>query len=233
MTRPMSEAAAPMVSVIIRTRDEARWIGRCLNAVAAQDHPAFEVIVVDNDSSDQTREIVERFEHKVVSIPDGHFRHGRALNMGIDVAKGQLVAILSGHCIPVHDHWLTALSANFHDPTVAGVYGRQVPLPDSSPLDKRDLWTTFGIERRVQRTDYFFHNANSMIRTDVWRRLPFDDEISGVEDRDWARKVIALGHCIVYEPLASVHHHHGIHQGGDPLRAERVVRVIEMIHASS
>jgi GT2 family glycosyltransferase len=74
-----------------------------------------------------------------------------------------------------------------------------------------------------------FHNANSMIRRSVWMAVPFDEEISGVEDRDWARKVLARGYQIVYEPLASVYHHHGIHQGLDPDRAERVVRVIQMI----
>ncbi len=221
-----------MVSVVIRTRNEVDWIGRCLTAVSKQDYPDFEVVLVDNDSVDGTPDVARRFGCRVYSIPDRHFRYGRALNLGIRHARSDLVAILSGHCIPVHDHWLTALVANFGDRHVAGVYGRQIPLPDSDPLDKRDLWTTFGVERRVQHTDHFFHNANSMIRRDAWRRLPFDSEIAGVEDREWAGKVLARGYTIVYEPLAAVHHHHGIHQGGDPQRAERVVRVIEMINAA-
>ena len=109
------------------------------------------------------------------------------------------------------------------------MYGRQLPLPDSHAFDKRDLWTTFGVERRVQQSDYFFHNANSMIRRADWARVGFDETISGVEDRDWARRMLARGRRIVYEPLAAVYHHHGIHQGLDPQRAERVVKVIQMI----
>jgi hypothetical protein len=112
---------------------------------------------------------------------------------------------------------------------VAAVYGRQEPLPDSDDFDKRDLWTTFGVERRLQRQDYFFHNANSMIRRSIWQRIPFDEGLNGVEDRDWAKKVLALGHEIVYEPLASVAHHHGIHQGRNVERCRRVVKVIEFI----
>lgn len=218
-----------MISLVIRTKNEAGWIERCLTAIALQDVPDREVVLVDNESTDDTRTLARRFKCRIVTISAGEFTYGRAINLGIARARGDLVAILSGHCVPTHDRWLSALSAHFDDPAVAGVYGRQIPLPDSHPFDKRDLWTTFGVERRVQRKDYMFHNANSMIRRSVWMAVPFDEEISGVEDRDWARKVLARGYQIVYEPLASVYHHHGIHQGLDPDRAERVVRVIQMI----
>lgn len=221
-----------MISLVVRTKNEARWIGRCLTGIAAQSWDDFEILVVDNDSTDATRTIARRFGARVLSISDRDFQYGRALNIGIDAARGDLVGIISGHCIPVHDSWLSTMAAHFVDPEVAGVYGRQVPLPDSDPFDKRDLWTTFGVERRVQRTDFFFHNANSMVRRTAWEELPFDSDINGVEDRDWAKKVLALGYRIVYEPLASVHHHHGIHQGRDERRAARVVRVIEMINGT-
>jgi hypothetical protein len=115
-------------------------------------------------------------------------------------------------------------------PFTAAVYGKQEPLPDSSDFDKRDLWTTFGAERRVQRgQDYFFHNANSLIRRSLWERMPFDEEINGVEDRAWAKQVLAEGYQIIYAPLASVHHYHGIHQGRNEARAKRVAKVIELI----
>ena len=222
-----------MISIVIRTKNEEGWIERCLAAVALQDLPDWEVVLVDNASADGTRRIARRFGCRIVGISDRAYRHGRAINRGVARARGDLVAILSGHCIPAHDRWLSALSAHFDDPDVAGVYGRQLPLPDSHAFDKRDLWTTFGVERRVQQSDYFFHNANSMIRRADWMRVGFDETISGVEDRDWARRMLARGRRIVYEPLAAVYHHHGIHQGLDPQRAERVVKVIQMIGGRS
>jgi glycosyltransferase involved in cell wall biosynthesis len=218
-----------MISIVIRTKNEEGWIERCLAAVALQDLPEWEIILVDNASTDGTRRIARRFGCRVVGIGDREFRYGRAINRGIARARGDLVAILSGHCIPANDRWLSALAAPFDDPAVAGVYGRQLPLPDSHAFDKRDLWTTFGVERRVQQRDYLFHNANSMIRREDWGRVRFDETISGVEDRDWARRMLARGRRIVYEPLAAVYHYHGIHQGLDPQRAERVVKVIQMI----
>lgn len=221
-----------MISVIIRTRNEAAWISRCLSAVTAQSYHAFEIIVVDNASTDATRDILKRFDCQVVEIGEREFTYGRALNAGISASCGEYLAILSGHCVPLNDQWLQCLRASFDDSRVAGVYGRQEPLPDTDPVDKRDLWTSFGIERRLQRKEIFFHNANSMVRRDVWERFPFDEEIAGVEDRDWAKKVLSWGHRIVYEPSASVYHYHGIHHGQDARRAERVVRVIELIQST-
>jgi len=217
------------VSVVIRTKNEERWIDRCLRALSLQVGCSFEVVVVDNQSTDRTLELLKNHACRLETIADADFTHGRSINQGIRSRPSDFVAILSGHCVPLSERWLERLLAPFSDPTVAGVYGRQEPLPDSSPFDKRDLWTTFGLDRRVQVNDWFFHNANSMIRRSVWDQLPFDEEIDGVEDRDWAKRVQERGYRIVYEPRAAVFHHHGIHQGRDEKRAQRVARVIELI----
>ncbi len=220
---------ASPISVIIRAKNEEKWLASCLNAVAGQDCPAIEIIVVDNDSTDRSRDIAQRAGATLVTISDRDFNYSRALNQGIRASTGELVAILSGHCIPVNERWLSALAMHFADPEVVAVYGRQEPLPDSRSTDKRDLWTTFGLDRKVQKRDYFFHNANSMIRRRVWEGIPFNEAIHGVEDQDWAKKVLRNGARIIYEPLASVFHHHGIHHGQNEERAARVVRVLQLI----
>lgn len=222
-----------MISVVIRAKNEARWLRRCLTSVSLQDASPVEVILVDNDSMDDTVEIAQSFGVKILRLPDQKFSFGRALNIGFSEARGDGVVSLSAHCVALSNRWLDCLTMNFVRPSVAAVYGRQEPLPDSEDFDKRDLWTTFGIERRIQRKDFFFHNANSAIRRKIWERLPFDESLSGVEDRDWAKKILALGYEIVYEPLASVAHYHGIHQGRNIERCKRVVKVIELIHQRS
>ncbi|MBI4184354.1 MAG: glycosyltransferase [Proteobacteria bacterium] len=217
------------VSVVIRARDEERWIGSCLNAVANQDHAEVEVVVVDDASSDATPAIARRFGARVIAYGETGFNYSRALNLGIAAASKPLVAVLSAHCVPANEQWLARLAMHFHDPKVAAVYGRQEPLPDSHSFDKRDLWTTFGLDRKVQKRDFFFHNANAMIRRARWREIPFNEAIHGVEDQDWAKKVLNAGGRIVYEPTASVFHHHGIHHALSEERAARQVRIIELI----
>lgn len=218
-----------LISVVIRTKDEERWIVQCLQSVSLQKGCDFEIILVDNESADSTLDLVKRFDCRLLTIKDSDFSHGRALNRGIEVARGDLIAILSGHCIASNERWLLRLAHAMREPDVGGVYGRQEPLPDSSDVDKRDLWTTFGMDRRIQTRDWFFHNANSMIRRQAWNEVPFNETIDGVEDRDWAKRILAKGYRIVYEPAASVFHFHGIHQGGDRVRARRVARVIDLI----
>ncbi len=220
----------PLISAVIRVKDEIHWIRRCLRAAFLQDYPRLEIIIVENESSDGTEEAVREFECKIVSISDAEFSFGRALNRGIQASRGDLIACLSSHCIPINNKWLDRLLINFESDRVAAVYGRQEPLPDTNIFDKRDLWNTFGLDRKVQVRDSFFHNANAMLRRSVWEEIPFDEELDGVEDRDWAKKVIETGYQIIYEPQASVYHHHGIHQAMDPNRAERVVRMIELIN---
>ncbi len=217
-----------VLSVVIRSRNEAAWIGRCLFALAHQRRAPLDVIVVDSESSDETVAIAERMGARVLRIRAAEFSYGRAINLGIAAARHEACAVLSAHCIPVNDLWADYMAAALSgDGSVAGVYGRQEPLPDSSAFDKRDLWLTFREERILQSKDIFFHNANSALTKATWERFPFNESINGQEDREWGQRVIAAGYAIRYEPEARVYHFHGIHQGRNEARANRVVRVIE------
>ena len=178
------------VSIIIRAKNEEKWLDSCLFAVSNQDYHNFEIVLVDNESTDHTLEIAERYDCKIVYISDKEFNFSKALNIGIKAARGELIAILSGHCIPADEQWLLRLAMHLKSKDVIATYGRQIPLPDSDAADKRDLWITFGQDRKIQRKDYFFHNANSMIRRETWEKIPFNENIHGVEDQDWAKKVL-------------------------------------------
>ncbi len=214
------------VSLIIRTRNEERWISSCLKSVFAQNHKDFEVIIVDNESTDSTLAKIAQFPiEKIVHCRN--YIPGRSLNLGIAKAEGEFIVCLSGHCIPTNETWLENLFLNFDDPEVAGVYGRQEPLSFTSPADKRDLMLVFGPERKVQKKDSFFHNANSMVRKSVLDKIPFDDKVTNIEDRVWAQEILNKGYKIVYEPCASVYHYHGIHQDGNIQRCTNVVKIME------
>ena len=138
----------PRVAIVIRTRDEERWIGRCLKIVYRQDIADFEVVVVDNGSTDHTLEIARKYPVRIMSVDE--FRPGHALNVGIRSSDSEFIACLSAHCIPRDEQWLGALVRNMQSPRIAGVYGRQLPFSYSSDLDKRDLLITFGLDRRDQ-----------------------------------------------------------------------------------
>ena len=198
-------------------------------SVFGQSHRDFEVILVDNKSSDKTVEKARQFNIAKVIVCDD-FKPGLALNMGIRESRGEYIVCLSGHCIPVNDKWLECLVRNFRDGRIAGVYGRQEPLAFTPDFDKRDLSIIFGMDRRVQEKDSFFHNANSILRRDLWEKVPFDENVTNIEDRIWAEKMIQKGYKLVYETESSVYHYLGIHHSGDKNRCANVVRILESLN---
>ncbi len=218
------------VSIIVRTKNEERWIGQCLSAIEKQSYKNKEVILVDNNSSDNTVKIASQFGVKHVNyVSTKGFKPGRSINLGIEASDGEFIVIISGHCIPTNDKWLEKLIKNIGDADVAGVYGRQEPLSFTSNLDKRDLAITFGLDKKIQIKDPFFHNANSAITRSIWKKYPFDNECTNIEDRIWGKRLISEGYKIIYEPEASVFHHHGIHHDLNEDRANNIVRIMESI----
>ena len=150
------------------------------------------------------------------------------MNLGIKESIGEYIVCLSSHCIPVNESWLgTMVSAIEENASYAGVYGRQEPMSFSKVSDKRDLLLVFGLDRKIQIKDSFFHNANSIIQRTLWEKVPFDNDITNIEDRLWANEMIKSGYKIIYEPAASVFHYHGIHQNGNNERLKNVVSIIE------
>lgn len=215
-----------LISIIIRTKNEERWISSCLKAIMKQTYQNFEIVIVDNQSSDRTIQKAKQFNN-IIYVDCLQYIPGYSLNLGIKASKGDFIVCLSGHCIPTNEYWLENLFRNFNDDEVGGVYGRQEPLSFTSDADKRDLAIVFGLDKKIQRKDSFFHNANSMIRRSLWEEVPFDETLTNIEDRIWAQSIVKMGYIIIYEPEASVYHHHGIHQDGNEERCKNVIRIIE------
>jgi rhamnosyltransferase len=201
-----------LASVVIRSKNEALFIGETLTAIFQQvSVPSFEVIVVDSGSSDRTVEIVRRFPAKLIEIAPETFTYGRALNLGIKEAAGDFLISLSAHSLPAHDHWLEGILAPFKNPRVAGVVGRQIPRPNATFLELIGMRLSGVMSERpaLRERNPMFSNANGAIRRGLWQRVPFDEGVAGAEDIAWARAMQALGYLIAYEPRAAAYHSHG------------------------
>lgn len=80
---------AQKASIIVRTKNEERWIGKCLHAIAQQKYTNHEVIVVDNASTDATVKKASAFDVKLVSITE--FRPGEGLDLVKPVLIGAII----------------------------------------------------------------------------------------------------------------------------------------------
>ena len=220
------------VSIIIRTKNEERWIGLCIEKIKKQSYKNYEIILVDSLSEDKTVEKAKRHGiDKLVTIEN--YKPGKAINIGIEASRGDLIVILSAHCLPINENWLSDLIEEINsDTNIAGVYGKQVPMDFSSNEDKRDLLIVFGEDPRIQVKDSFFHNANSIIKRKIWDEVMFDNDVANIEDRIWAEKILQKKYKIKYTPKAGVYHYHGIHQSGNAKRLEGVTKIIERMKSS-
>ena len=214
-------------SIIIRTKNEEQWIPYCLEGVLAQKNIKKEIIVIDDNSSDNTVEIVKNFPVQLFHYK-GEYLPGKSLNFGVSKCSGEYVVFISGHCVPKDPFWLENLLKPFKKYNkLAGVYGRQEPFSFTSDTDKRDLWNTFGLDSKLQIRDSFFHNANSCIPKQLLKKYPFDEKATNIEDRLWSTDRVKEGFKIFYNSEASVYHWHGINQDNNKKRLSGVVRILE------
>ncbi|MFW5748034.1 MAG: glycosyltransferase family 2 protein [Chloroflexota bacterium] len=202
----------PRISLVIRCYNEERHIGRLLAGVMAQTlADRTEIIVVDSGSTDATLSIARRFPVQVVHISKEEFSFGRSLNQGCAQAQGDFIVIASAHVYPVYRDWLAQLITPFeHDHTgrLALVYGKQRGTITTQYSEHQVFARWFPEESNWQQRHPFCNNANATIRRELWQQFPYDETLTGLEDLDWATRVMAKGYGIAYNAAAEIIHVH-------------------------
>jgi glycosyltransferase involved in cell wall biosynthesis len=116
----------PTISVIVCTYNGARTIRDCLEGLRRVDYPGFEVIVVNDGSTDDTAAIVREYGFRMISGRNQGLSHAR--NVGLRAASGEIVAYIDDDAYPDPD-WLRYLAAGFIGSTHVGIGGPNVPPP--------------------------------------------------------------------------------------------------------
>lgn len=194
------------VSVLIRTKNEAKYLGKVLESLKRQLYDGtVEIIIVDSGSTDNTLSIAKSFGCRIIEIKPQDFSFGRALNIGIKQSSGEIIINLSGHSVPEHTNYIALMTEPFSDEYVAATFGRDIPWPEACPSQARDILNHFP-ETNLDWNK--FSNANAAIRKSFWEIIPFDEKILAAEDILWARQIVSLGYKIEYVPEAKVFHSH-------------------------
>ena len=225
--RRTRHVSAPLVSIVLPTRNGAATLPALLDSLARQRVAfRFETIAVDSASSDGTADLLRGRVDRLISIPADAFDHGLTRNLGIEQAGGELIVLLVQDALPASDSWLATLTAPLiADDRLAGVFARQLPRPDASAItrhylaravasseigrtiaisDQTELEALDPMARLVQCT---FDNVCSCIRRSTWSRHPFR-RTPIAEDVEWAREVLLAGYRLAYVPEAEVIHSH-------------------------
>lgn len=214
----------PETSIIIRTKNEEKWIGENLKRLANQTYQNFEIIIVDSGSTDKTLDIVSQFSGelniRVFKIKPEEFSYPFALNYGVkqSLAEKYLV-FLSGHSLPSSKTWLQDGLKNFTDKKIMGVYGFVLALPDGSVWEKLIFNKYLCKIRNIFKKQIIIEKGamgvmgftNAIIRKDLWKKRNFNEEYGyGGEDGEWANYWFDKGYKVMRDIKFSVYHSHGL-----------------------
>jgi len=202
-------------SVIMRNRDEERYIGYAIQSLIDKVGEDIELIIVDNESHDNSLRVVKTFDFlnvKEYTIPKNDYTPGRALNIGIMESNNPYTIILSAHC-EIKSFDVKSVTQKLDGDAVA-LWGKQLPIWDGKKISRRYMWSNFKDSSQLNyycdlEDRYFFHNAFSVFKTDYIKENLFDERLSGKEDRYWANDQIENNNKkILYDSTISVHHHY-------------------------
>lgn len=189
------------ISVIVPTRNRAALLDRLLKSLARVRYPTWEVIVVDDGSTDDTRRVVE--QHRDSGLPVSYHyqtwqKMGAARNLGISRARGIIVAFTDDDCV-VEPGWLGAIADAFEaHPETLGVQG----------LTRTDHRIMTPFTRQIEQLEggQPYRTCNIAYRTDIVRDLGgFDPHLIRGEDVVMGMRVLERG-PIVFAPNAVVLH---------------------------
>ena len=212
MTEP-----GPLLSVIVCTRDRAGPLARALESLVGQDVAAgsSEIVVVDNGSTDGTRDVVRRFASRadVVYVYEPTPGLGRARNAGLRVARGRLIAFTDDDVI-AHADWIQKIVARLtSDPGVAVVFGYTYGADHVSSVyslhtashlyylnDRRQVWESTGGNNLAFRREALARVGAFDPRLGAGARYP------AAEDAEWIYRLLKAGLTGVYDPAVRVEH---------------------------
>ena len=205
-------------SIIIRCKNEERWIGHSIQSVIDNfDKETSEIIIVDNNSTDNSMDIVNLFtnintnSHKIKILNIDKYSPGLAINVGIKNAIYDNILILSSHC-QIKEIDFEKID-NLLDKNVA-IWGKQIPIYFGKKINRnRYIWKNFQDKDSINyfsegENRHFLHNALSIFKKKTLLDYPFDENLIGKEDRYWAIDMIEKGHNIYYDSTLICYHHY-------------------------
>ncbi|MCM2302766.1 MAG: glycosyltransferase [Flavobacteriaceae bacterium] len=170
------------VSVVIRNKNEAESLERVLKILTnVYNQDIGEIIVVDNLSVDSSIQVASKYNCKIVQIKD--FTYGRAINQGIEVAKNDIILLLSSHAIPIGNHFFKSVfKVIIENKSIAGIR-----FINSVENYERAISNNYVVSEPLKNG---IVAACCIINKKVWNQFKFNGELIGGEDKEWSQRVI-------------------------------------------
>jgi cellulose synthase/poly-beta-1,6-N-acetylglucosamine synthase-like glycosyltransferase len=204
-----SDSEPPTVSIIVPAFNSEVTIGRCLRALHNQTYPQdrYEIIVVDDASTDKTAEIASKAG--VLVVAEGKLGKSGVRNLGAQRATGEIILFTDSDCEPI-PNWIELMVAPFIEVDVAGVKGAYW----SQQTDLVARFTQIEVEERYRRMAQqesinFIDTYAAGYRREIFlANNGFDETLPEDEDQDLSFRLARQGYKMVFVPQARVFHQH-------------------------
>ena len=197
----------PKISIVVCSFNGSPTIRDTLNGLLNLDYPDFEVIVINDGSTDSTPDIASEYPFKLINTENRGLSNAR--NTGIDVATGEIVAFIDDDASP-DPHWLRFLALTFKEGKYAGVGGPNLPVPE-------DGWKPEAVANApgpnpVLLTDKIAEHipgCNMAFKRDALKEIGGFDPLfrTAGDDVDLCWRIRQSGGTIGYSSAAVVWHH--------------------------
>jgi len=176
---------------VVRNRNQAKDLKRLVRALELQTcRPG--LVLVDNDSSDDSVALARQYGARIVTISRADFSFGRAINIGVEAAPAEFIVLLSSHSLPLTATFIEDCLRSFSDPNVAAAKCLR--------LESCERWIDPRIIRGPVTWDIKLstlpENNGCIFRKSVWQRLPFDESVEAAEDKLWSYQILNAGYDI-------------------------------------
>lgn len=220
------------ISFIIKFHNEGMHMQKCVNAILDQigDFEK-EFIFVNDNSTDESIGFVNNFQEKhpenttvkILNLKPNSFTYAYSTNIALPEVTGDLVCVITVHAEIKNSNALLAMSENFTDPKVVGVYSRSVSGENTTTLEKlakANADYPYKIIRseefmseldKVRIGNYTFVGTFCLVRSSVLKENVYH-ELPRAEDLEWAQRMIKQGYKIVFEPRSQI-----LHYDNDPV----------------
>jgi rhamnosyltransferase len=199
----------PLVTIIMRSYNEAWAIKDTLPALRVQDYTNWELIVIDSGSTDGSQDFIRAAKPAhFIQITPKEYNPSRVMNHGMRLGKGDYGIFINSDATPQGSNWLRPLVKALQDPKVGACFGRQIPRPDCMATFACDYERCFGPKRESAGWDHFFSMVSSGLRKDIWALRGFREDLQYAEDDEYTRWCRAQGYEVVYVPESVAMHSH-------------------------
>ena len=232
-TNPAVPTARPRISVVMPVYNAERLLGECLAAVNASTFRDYEIVVVDDSSTDKSREIAASYGARVVPS-GGRLGPGRARNKGVEHARGDIVFFIDSDVVVRPDTLARLVTAFDRDPGVSGLMAVQSPAMRFRNLCSvyKNLWMHYTYVRRAgEDVPLFYTTAAAIRRAAFVASGGFDANYvdPNIEDTDYGQKLAQQGYRVQILPDLEVEHVKGYDLAGllrvDFLRSMSLARL--------